>query len=267
MPTPVPTNNSTGVPALNVPFVSNNGVIGLPWYRFLINLWNRTGGSSSNIFYLNIPPSGPGQIPIYDGSFWDARSITGDASLAGNGHITVTSTDGVHFAASATTDTTNANNITAGVLGSAFGGTGVDNGSNTITLAGSLTTSGAHPLHLTLTGTTNVTLPTSGTLLGDTLLSGDIFVGNASNQATAATMSGDATLSNTGAITLATVNPDVGSFTNPNVTVNAKGLIIAITNGPAGISVTITTAKLTGGGTNGSMTFTNGILTAETPAT
>jgi hypothetical protein len=35
----------------------------------------------------------------------------------------------------------------------------------------------------------------------------------------------------------------------------------------AGISATITTAKLTGGGTNGSMTFTNGILTASTPAT
>ena len=35
----------------------------------------------------------------------------------------------------------------------------------------------------------------------------------------------------------------------------------------AGISATITTAKLTGGGANGSMTFTNGILTAQTPAT
>ena len=34
-----------------------------------------------------------------------------------------------------------------------------------------------------------------------------------------------------------------------------------------GISVIITTAKLTGGGANGSMTFTNGILTAQTPAT
>jgi len=34
-----------------------------------------------------------------------------------------------------------------------------------------------------------------------------------------------------------------------------------------GITVTITTAKLTTGGTNGSMTFTNGILTAQTQAT
>lgn len=35
----------------------------------------------------------------------------------------------------------------------------------------------------------------------------------------------------------------------------------------AGISAVITTAALTTGGTQGSMTFTNGILTAQTPAT
>lgn len=35
----------------------------------------------------------------------------------------------------------------------------------------------------------------------------------------------------------------------------------------SGLSVTITTAKLTTGGTQGSMTFTNGILTAQTQAT
>ena len=36
---------------------------------------------------------------------------------------------------------------------------------------------------------------------------------------------------------------------------------------PTGISATITTAKLTAGGTNGSMTFVNGLLTAQTAAT
>lgn len=34
-----------------------------------------------------------------------------------------------------------------------------------------------------------------------------------------------------------------------------------------GLSVTITTAPLTGGGATGSMTFTNGVLTAQTQAT
>ena len=41
---------------------------------------------------------------------------------------------------------------------------------------------------------------------------------------------------------------------------------IAILNNQ-GFSGTIVTAKLTGGGTNGSMTFTNGVLTSSTPAT
>jgi hypothetical protein len=36
---------------------------------------------------------------------------------------------------------------------------------------------------------------------------------------------------------------------------------------PTGITATITTAKLTSGGVDGSMTFTNGILTAQTQAT
>jgi hypothetical protein len=34
-----------------------------------------------------------------------------------------------------------------------------------------------------------------------------------------------------------------------------------------GLTATITTAALTGGGTQGSMTFVNGILTAQTQAT
>ena len=51
-----------------------------------------------------------------------------------------------------------------GVLPSANGGTGVNNGSSTITLGGSLTTSGAFASTFTMTNTTGVTFPTSGTL-------------------------------------------------------------------------------------------------------
>jgi hypothetical protein len=40
-----------------------------------------------------------------------------------------------------------------------------------------------------------------------------------------------------------------------------------LTGTPTGLSVTIVTAALTGLGSQGSMTFTNGILTAQTPAT
>jgi hypothetical protein len=41
-------------------------------------------------------------------------------------------------------------------------------------------------------------------------------------------------LSNSGALTLATVNSNVGSFTDANITVNAKGLITAASNGSGG---------------------------------
>lgn len=51
-----------------------------------------------------------------------------------------------------------------GVLPSANGGTGVNNGASTITLGGSLTTSGAFGSTFTMTNTTAVTFPTSGTL-------------------------------------------------------------------------------------------------------
>lgn len=50
------------------------------------------------------------------------------------------------------------------LIGSTYGGTGVNNGASTITLGGSLTTSGAFSSTFTMTGATNVTFPTSGTL-------------------------------------------------------------------------------------------------------
>ena len=70
-------------------------------------------------------------------------------------------------------------NIITGV----YGGTGVNNGSNTITLGGNLTTSGGNALTLTTTGTTNVTLPTSGTLLSDATGLGFVLGSNTSGVA------------------------------------------------------------------------------------
>lgn len=67
--------------------------------------------------------------------------------------------------------------------------------------------------------------------LSNSLTSAFLYVGNGSNVATGVAASGDLTLANTGAFTLATVNSNVGSFTNANITVNAKGLITAASNG------------------------------------
>lgn len=70
--------------------------------------------------------------------------------------------------------------------------------------------------------------------LSQVLTDGHIFVGDVSNVATDVAMSGDATIINTGALTLATVNGNVGTFGSATqvsrVTVNAKGLITAASN-------------------------------------
>jgi hypothetical protein len=53
------------------------------------------------------------------------------------------------------------------VISGQYGGTGVNNTGKTITLGGNLTTSGAFDTTITVTGTTAVTLPLSGTLVSD----------------------------------------------------------------------------------------------------
>lgn len=52
----------------------------------------------------------------------------------------------------------------ASLIDSTYGGTGVNNAGRTLTVGGNFTTSGAFATTLTVTGLTNVTLPTTGTL-------------------------------------------------------------------------------------------------------
>lgn len=53
----------------------------------------------------------------------------------------------------------------ASLISPTYGGTGINNGSSTITLGGNLTFSGAHTTTFTVTGNTALTLPTSGTVM------------------------------------------------------------------------------------------------------
>jgi len=85
-------------------------------------------------------------------------------------------------------------------------------------------------------------------------------------------VSGDATLANTGALTLATVNSNTGSFGSstaiPAITVNAKGLITAVstsTVAPAignitGLGTNVATALAVNVGTAGSIVVNGGVL-------
>jgi hypothetical protein len=64
------------------------------------------------------------------------------------------------------------------------------------------------------------------------LADGQLLIGGTDNIGHAKAMSGDATIINTGALTFATVNSNVGSYGSataiPIVTVNAKGLVTAV---------------------------------------
>lgn len=124
----------------------------------------------------------------------------------------------------------------------------------TLTLGGSPTTALLAATSLTLgwTGTLAVsrggtgagTFTAHGVLIGEGTsaisataagTSGQLLIGQgATSDPTFNTMSGDATIANTGALTLATVNANVGSFGNATsvatFTVNAKGLITAASN-------------------------------------
>ena len=88
-----------------------------------------------------------------------------------NGWIQTPNVIGGYSANLIVTGTTSVTLPTSGTLLSstalispAQGGTGVNNGSNYLTLAGNVTTSGAYATTITVTGATNVTLPTTGTL-------------------------------------------------------------------------------------------------------
>jgi len=117
------------------------------------------------------------------------------------------------------------------------------------------------PAFLSVTGSP---ITTSGTLAiglsGSALPVANGGTGNATGTATInANLTGDVT-SIGNASTLATVNSNVGAFTNANITVNAKGLITAAASGsPGGVtSVTGTSPVLSSGGTTPDISLASG---------
>ena len=158
-------------------------------------------------------------LKIYDGS--NFVSITGDITGVANtttGQLTITNTDGPIPSFAIVTGAVSNNG--AGLATQAQIKTYVDAQVDTHDTLHELTD-------------TNLTLPADGSmLLYDTGTAK--WIDNV--------MSGDATLADSGALTLATVNSNTGSFGSstaiPVITVNGKGLVTAVST--ASISTTLT---------------------------
>jgi hypothetical protein len=128
------------------------------------------------------------------------------------------------------------------VINPTYGGTGVNNGSNTLTMAGSVTHAGAFARTFTATATTSLTLPTSGTLA---TLAGTETLTNKT-----LTSPVIATIVNTGTLTLPTSTDTlVGRATTDTLTNKTlSGAVISggsINNTPIGATTASTGAFTT----------------------
>jgi hypothetical protein len=254
----------TKIPAPRTPLVQDNGDMSTVWYRFFFNQFGITGGGGTG--GIAVDQGGTGQTSYTNGQLLIGNSVGNTLSkntltpgvaigiTNGNGTIAIANTGvtsivaGSGISRSTATGAVTINNT--GVL-SAVAGTGVSVSSATgnVTIAN--------------TGVTSVIAGTG------------ISVSSATGNVTISSTGGGVTSFSAGTTGLTPATPTTGAIVLAGTLDITNGGTNATTASGArtnlglggGISTTITTAKLTGAGANGSMTFVNGILTAQTQAT
>lgn len=202
-------------PSPNMPITGKDGQINVAWDRWFNTLQQVLTGSGGNVLPTTAGGTGQssytnGQILIGDGvnDTLVKTTLSQGANIAianGQGSITIS---------------------LSGIIAPNVGGTGVNNGSSTITLGGPIQFTGSYPFIADLQAATEVTFPTSGTLavVNSAGMSGTV---------TSVTLTGDGTIlsstpstavttSGTLTATLATqtkntvlAGPNIGSATTP----------------------------------------------------
>ena len=243
----------TKIPAPRTPIADEtSGEVTPAWYRFFYTIFTLSGSG------------GDGGIPVNRGG-------TGQTSY----------TDGQLLIGNSVGNTLSKNTLTPGT------GIGVTNGNGTIAVANTGVLSNIAGAGISVSAATgNVTIGNTGVLsvsggttgltpavatAGNVVIAGTLVIANggtgATDAATARTNLGAAASGANSDIT------SLSGLTTPlSIAQGGTGASDAATARTnlglgSGLSVTITTAKLTALGANGSMTFVNGILTAQTAAT